>query len=396
MIGANEPVEPQRLIQFIRESGFSTASSVTGLAGRGVGMDVVNSEIKQIGGSLEIQTEAGKGSRFTIRIPFSLAVMQAIGVTIGDRPFQIPLNSVAGVARVTPTEYAAMLRSESAAYKFAGEEFPVLELEPLLEAPSLPPDNDNVSLLMVRAGEHMAAIRVAGLQGHREIVVKPVGPQISSIPGILGGTIAADGQVMIILDMGPLIRRGLERAVQPPEPVVAVREQTRQPVIMVVDDSITMRKVTSRVLENHSLEVMTAQDGVDAIEKLNERVPDLMLLDIEMPRMDGYQLLEHVRADARLRHVPVIMITSRAGQKHRKKARQAGANAYLTKPYQEAELIEQVSAVLISNSFRGGLTQSCLAPMPFRAPHTRQARRGPRGKRPWGRNAVLARIILRR
>jgi chemosensory pili system protein ChpA (sensor histidine kinase/response regulator) len=107
-----------------------------------------------------------------------------------------------------------------------------------------------------------------------------------------------------------------------------------------------MRKVTSRVLENHSLEVMTAQDGVDAIEKLHERVPDLMLLDIEMPRMDGYQLLEHVRADARLRHVPVIMITSRAGQKHRKKARQAGANAYLTKPYQEAELIEQVGAVL--------------------------------------------------
>jgi chemosensory pili system protein ChpA (sensor histidine kinase/response regulator) len=346
MIGANEQVEPQRLIQFIRESGFSTATAVTGLAGRGVGMDVVNSEIKQIGGSLEIETEAGKGSRFTIRIPFSLAVMQAIGVTIGDRPFQIPLNSVAGVARVTPAEYATMLRSESPGYKFAGEEYPVVELEPLLEAPSLPLDSDNVSLLMVRAGEHMAAIRVAGLQGHREIVVKPVGPQISSIPGILGGTIAADGQVMIILDMGPLIRRGLERAVQPPAPVVAVREETRQPVVMVVDDSITMRKVTSRVLENHSLEVMTAQDGVDAIEKLHERVPDLMLLDIEMPRMDGYQLLEHVRADARLRHVPVIMITSRAGQKHRKKARQAGANAYLTKPYQEAELIEQVGAVL--------------------------------------------------
>jgi chemosensory pili system protein ChpA (sensor histidine kinase/response regulator) len=346
MIGANEQVEPQRLIQFIRESGFSTATAVTGLAGRGVGMDVVNSEIKQIGGSLEIRTEAGKGSRFTIRIPFSLAVMQAIGVAIGDRPFQIPLNSVAGVARVTPAEYAAMLRSESPVYKFAGEEYPVLELEPLLEAPSLPLDSDNVSLLMVRAGEHMAAIRVAGLQGHREIVVKPVGPQISSIPGILGGTIAADGQVMIILDMGPLIRQGLERAVQPIAPVVAVREENRQPVVMVVDDSITMRKVTSRVLENHSLEVMTAQDGVDAIEKLHERVPDLMLLDIEMPRMDGYQLLEHVRADARLRHVPVIMITSRAGQKHRKKARQAGANAYLTKPYQEAELIEQVNAVL--------------------------------------------------
>jgi chemosensory pili system protein ChpA (sensor histidine kinase/response regulator) len=346
LISADEQVEPHRLMQFIRESGFSTATTVTGLAGRGVGMDVVNSEIKQIGGSMEIDSEAGKGTRFTIRIPFSLAVMQAIGVTIGDRPFQIPLNSVAGVARMTPAEYSALLRSESPVYTFAGEDYPVLELEPLLDAPPLPLNGDNVSLLMIRTGEHLAAIRVAGLQGHQEIVVKPVGPQISSIPGILGGTIAADGQVMIILDMGPLIRRGLERAVLPVEPVAPVREASRQPLVMVVDDSITMRKVTSRVLENHSLEVMTAQDGIDAIEKLHERVPDLMLLDIEMPRMDGYQLLEHVRSDARLRHVPVVMITSRAGQKHRKKARQAGADAYLTKPYQEAELVEQVSAML--------------------------------------------------
>ena len=107
-----------------------------------------------------------------------------------------------------------------------------------------------------------------------------------------------------------------------------------------------MRKVTSRVLDNHSIEVMTAQDGIDAIEQLHGRVPDLMLLDIEMPRMDGYELLDHVRADSRLRHVPIVMITSRAGQKHRKKARKAGANAYLTKPYQEAELVEKVGEML--------------------------------------------------
>ncbi len=346
LLRADEDVEPQRLVQFIRQSGFSTATSVTGLAGRGVGMDVVNSEIKQIGGSMEIETEAGVGTRFTIRIPFSLAVMQAIGVNIGDRLFQIPLNSVAGVARATPSEYASLMRGESPAYEFAGESFPLLELEPLLEAPPIPLDSENVSLLMIRSGEHRAAFRVAALQGHQEIVVKPVGPQISSIPGILGGTIAADGQVMIILDMGPLIRRGLERAAEPPAEAAPAREETRQPLVMVVDDSITMRKVTSRVLENHALEVLTAQDGVDAIEKLHDRVPDLMLLDIEMPRMDGYQLLEHVRADARLRHVPVVMVTSRAGQKHRRKARGAGANAYMTKPYQEAELVEKVGELL--------------------------------------------------
>jgi chemosensory pili system protein ChpA (sensor histidine kinase/response regulator) len=346
LMKASDEIESQQLLQFIRRSGFSTSETVTGLSGRGVGMDVVNSEIKQIGGSMEIETEPGKGTRFTIRIPFSLAVMQAIAVNVGERVFQIPLNSVAGVARMTPSEFAAVSASESPSYEFAGEEYPLLELEPLLGLPVQPLDSDNVSLLMIRSGDVNAAFRVASLQGHQEVVVKPVGPQISSIPGILGGTIAADGQVMIILDMGPLIRRGLEQAEQPVERIEAPRETARQPLVMVVDDSITMRKVTSRVLDNHSIEVMTAQDGVDAIEQLRDRVPDLMLLDIEMPRMDGYELLEHVRSDARLRHVPVVMITSRAGQKHRRKARSAGANAYLTKPYQEAELVDQVSEML--------------------------------------------------
>jgi chemosensory pili system protein ChpA (sensor histidine kinase/response regulator) len=346
MIKEDDNVEPQRLIEFIRDSGFSTSETVTGLAGRGVGMDVVNSEIKQIGGSMEIESEPGKGSRFTIRIPFSLAVMQAIGVSVDDRPFLIPLNSVAGVARMSPSDYTSLATGESPMYEFAGEQFPILELEPLLDAPPLPLDSENVSLMMIRAGDSKAAFRVSGLQGHQEVVIKPVGPQISSIPGILGGTIAGDGQVVIILDMGPLIRRGLENAIKPVAPVAAPRDEMRQPLVMVVDDSITMRKVTSRVLENHSIEVVTAQDGLDAIERLHERVPDLMLLDIEMPRMDGYELAQHVRSDARLRHVPIVMITSRAGQKHRKKARDSGANAYLTKPYQEAELVAQVGEML--------------------------------------------------
>jgi len=346
MIGKDDGVGTGRLIEFIRQSGFSTSDKVTGLSGRGVGMDVVNSEIKQIGGSMEIDTEPGVGTRFTIRIPFSLAVMQTIGVTVDDRPFQIPLNSVAGVARMTPSEYTALARGESPMYEFAEEQFPLLELEPLLDVPPLPLDSENVSLLMIRSGERKAAFRVTGLQGHQEIVIKPVGPQISSIPGILGGTIAADGQVVIILDMGPLIRRGLEQSIEPVKALVTPTEVTRQPLVMVVDDSITMRKVTSRVLENHSIEVMTAIDGLDAIEKLHERVPDLMLLDIEMPRMDGYELAQHIRSDARLRHVPIVMITSRSGQKHRRKARDAGANAYLTKPYREADLVARVGEML--------------------------------------------------
>lgn len=342
----NDDISDQALIEFIMESGFSTATTVTGLAGRGVGMDVVNSEIKQIGGSMDIASESGQGTCFTIRIPFSLAVTQAIGVTVGEQSYFVPLNSVSGVARIMPAEYLKLIRSESPEYEFAGENYPVLELEPLLGSQSAPQQAGNISLLMIRSGEHKAAFRVSELQGHQEVVMKPVGPQISSIPGILGATISADGRVVLILDIGPLIRRGLSQAAAPvveaPKPV----EKARRPLVMVVDDSITMRKVTSRVLENHAVEVMTAQDGLDAIENLHDRIPDLMLLDIEMPRMDGYELAEHVRADSRLRHVPIVMITSRAGQKHRKRARDAGANDYMTKPYQEAELVAKVSEML--------------------------------------------------
>ncbi len=347
MMTRKEDVPEARLLSFILESGFSTATTVTGLAGRGVGMDVVSNEVKQIGGSMEIKSVAGQGTCFTLRIPFSLAVMQAIGVTVGKRPFLVPLNSVGGVARMPPADYAALRASDDPVYEFAGDTYPVLELEPLLGEQSIPVDSGSVSLLMIRSGEHRAAFRVAELQGHQEVVIKPVGPHISSIPGILGATINGEGTVVLILDMGPVIRRGLAAASNT-QPVVqaTVQDAKRAPLVMVVDDSITMRKVTSRVLENHALEVMTAQDGVDALERLHDRIPDLMLLDIEMPRMDGYELAEHVRADPRLKHIPIVMITSRAGQKHRQKARDAGANAYLTKPYQEADLVAKVGEML--------------------------------------------------
>jgi len=344
----SDNISEKALTSFIMESGFSTATTVTGLAGRGVGMDVVNSEIRQIGGSMDIESHSGQGTCFTIRIPFSLAVMQAIGVTVGEQQYFVPLNSVSGVARITPAEYLKLCKQESPEYEFAGEKYPILELEPLLGSDLVPHQSGNISLLMIRAGDHKAAFRVSELQGHQEVVMKPVGPQISSIPGILGATISADGRVVLILDIGPLIRRGLAQAAAPAAVVAIAKpaEKARAPLVMVVDDSITMRKVTSRVLENHAVEVMTAQDGLDAIENLHDRIPDLMLLDIEMPRMDGYELAEHVRADPRLRHVPIVMITSRAGQKHRKRARDAGANDYMTKPYQEAELVAKVSEML--------------------------------------------------
>ncbi len=340
-----EPTE-QQLLQFILNSGFTTFKKVTALAGRGVGMDVVNSEIKQIGGSVEIASETGKGSCFTIRIPFTLAVMQAIGVKAGEHRYLIPVAAVAGVARMLPNDYTGLLEQEQPAYVFAGESYPILDLESLLGEPATPLGDDTISILMIKSGGQRAAFRVPELLGHREIVIKPVGPQISSVPGILGGSITGDGKVVIIIDVGPLVRQALLTGTRPAPLLENIDIRPQKTLALVADDSITMRKVTTRVLESHDFEVITARDGVEATELMQERVPDLLLLDIEMPRMDGYQVAEHVRADARLRGVPIVMITSRAGKKHRDRGKKAGANAYLSKPYKESELITEVYKLL--------------------------------------------------
>jgi chemosensory pili system protein ChpA (sensor histidine kinase/response regulator) len=337
---------PRQLLQLILQSGFSTSKTVTTLAGRGVGMDVVNSEIKQIGGSIEIESEEGKGCRFTIRIPFTLAVMQAICVTAGEHPYLIPVASVAGVARMLPDDFQKLLENEKPAYEFAGESYSILDLEPLLGEPTTPLGDDTISILMIKSGEQRAAFRVSALLGHREIVVKPVGPQIKSVPGILGGAITGDGQVVIIIDAGPLIRQAVLTGARPAPLIESVDIRPQRTLALIADDSITMRKVTTRVLETYDIEVITARDGVEATELMQDRVPDLLLLDIEMPRMDGYQVAEYVRADARLRKIPIIMITSRAGKKHRDRGIAAGANAYLSKPYKESELIDEVRKLL--------------------------------------------------
>jgi chemosensory pili system protein ChpA (sensor histidine kinase/response regulator) len=346
LIQEDSSPQPQQLLQLILNSGFSTSKTVTALAGRGVGMDVVNSEIKQIGGSVEIASEEGVGTCFTIRIPFTLAVMQAIGIRAGEHRYLIPVASVAGVARMLPDDYTKLLERDKPIYEFAGESYSILDLESLLGEPSSPLGDDTISMLMIKSGGQRAAFRVPELLGHREIVIKPVGPQISSVPGILGGSITSDGQVIIIIDVGPLIRQALLTGARPAPPLENIDIRPKKTLAMVADDSITMRKVTTRVLESHDFEVVTARDGMEATALMQERVPDILLLDVEMPRMNGYQVAEFVRADARLRQLPIVMITSRAGKKHRDRGMEAGANSYLSKPYKESELIKEVYKLL--------------------------------------------------
>jgi chemosensory pili system protein ChpA (sensor histidine kinase/response regulator) len=325
----------------IMEPGFSTAETVSRLAGRGVGMDVVASEVRQLGGSLDIKSKQGEGTAFTLRLPQTLAVTQAVFVRIGDTTYAVPIASVRGVGRISRDELGA----SDASYRYGGEEYPVHDLGSLLgHAPAKAEGQLQMPLLLIRAGDLRAAVLVDQVVGNREIVVKPVGPQVASVPGIFGATIMGDGRVVVILDVAPLVRRQavLPRDVQP-QPDIA---QRRVPLVMVVDDSVTMRKVTGRVLERHNIEVATAKDGIDALERMAERVPDLMLLDIEMPRMDGYELATAMRAETRLRDVPIIMITSRTGEKHRQRAMEIGVQRYLGKPYQENERMRNVFDVL--------------------------------------------------
>jgi chemosensory pili system protein ChpA (sensor histidine kinase/response regulator) len=345
----------------VLETGFSTAEQVTKIAGRGVGMDVVANEIKQLGGTLAIDSQRGKGTEFIIRLPFTLAVTQAIQVRLGEQVFAVPMSSVQGVARIAREDFERRITQPHPVFTYAGEEYVIHELSGLLGLPSHRlSDVTQLPLLLARTGDQRAAVRVDTVMGSREIVVKSVGPQVSSVPGIFGATIMGDGSVVMILDLSPLVRRSaalraevaveaaLEEALPGlvPEAATPAPEARRQPLVMVVDDSITMRKVTSRVLERHDMEVITAKDGLDAVEKLQDRIPDLVLLDIEMPRMDGYELATYMRNDPRLRTIPIIMITSRTGEKHRQRAFEIGVDRYLGKPYQEADLLRNVDETL--------------------------------------------------
>lgn len=345
-------VSDDQIFQLTQVPGFSTAEKVTQVAGRGVGMDVVANEIKQLGGTLGIESQKGVGTTFVMRLPFTLAVTQALIVRIGETNFAIPMTSVHGVARVAPNELAHRMAEENPSFDYLGDDYTIHDLPQLLGVHVVSsPEEGDVPLLLARSGDLRAAIRVDAVLGSREIVVKPVGPQVSSVPGILGATIMGDGSVLMILDLAPMVRHGVARRAFEAEAAVPhaprVQDEVRvKPLVMVVDDSITMRKVTGRVLERHEFEVMTAKDGVDALEKLNERVPDLMLLDIEMPRMDGYELATQMKADERLAGVPIIMITSRTGDKHRQRAFDIGVERYIGKPYQENDLIVQINDVL--------------------------------------------------
>jgi len=331
---------------FILESGFTTAAGLSQISGRGVGMDVVMTEIKQLNGTLEIDSQQGKGSVFKILMPLTMSVSRALMVQAGEEIFAIPLVGIENIIRESRGVLEQLTENNNTYYQWHDEQYQFMHLGSVLgiNNPILPAEDAKSPILLARSGDKRVAIFVDGLMGSREIVVKSVGPQLSTVKGVTGATILGDGKIALILDLAVLAREASTLVTAADE--IVLTEGDVQATVMVVDDSITVRKVTQRLLKRHDYNVITAKDGVDAISVLHETLPDVMLLDIEMPRMDGFELATHMRDDERFKKVPIIMITSRTGDKHKDRAMKIGVNAYMGKPFQEHDLIAAIKKMV--------------------------------------------------
>ncbi|MCK9284894.1 MAG: Hpt domain-containing protein [Rhodocyclaceae bacterium] len=339
LLKAGEEADTQRLTQFIFLSGFTTANALSAVAGRGVGMDVVRNEIMALGGRVEVHTEPGRGSAFTLTLPASMAIGQALLVQAGNAHYAIPSAMVEQAMELAADEIDA-LRAEGA-YRWMNRRYPWHALNRLLgREPAASAEPRRHWLLLVRGGAHHLALEVDAMLGNQEVVMKPVGPQLARVPGIAGATVLGDGEIVLILNPAALAESAETAA---PSPAAAATAAAMPPTVMVVDDSLTVRKITGRLLERAGYRVLTAKDGIDALEKLAETLPEVILADIEMPRMDGFELVRNLRADPRWQTLPVIMITSRTADKHRGVAEQLGVRHFLGKPYDEAQLLELVA-----------------------------------------------------
>jgi chemosensory pili system protein ChpA (sensor histidine kinase/response regulator) len=352
LITEDSDISDHEVMQFIMHAGFSTAQKLTQISGRGVGMDVVGSEIKALGGSITIDSSLGVGTEFTIRIPFTVSINRALMVVVKEETYAIPLNTLHGIQRVSPYELEAYYQPDAPQIEIFGQPYRLEYLGRMLDKSENPNFEGQVAplpVILASSGDDSVALQVDRVIGSREVVVKTLGPQFSEVGGISGATILGDGSVVVILDVMALVRS--YEAFPQTESTVQIEEVLPEPqshvrTVMIVDDSVTVRKVTSRLMERQGWDVVLAKDGLDAVTQLQDIYPDIVLLDIEMPKMDGFEVLRRVRADERLKSLPIIMITSRTGEKHQQQALELGVNQFLGKPFQEASLLATIEEVI--------------------------------------------------
>ncbi len=332
-----ETISYEQAIQMIFMPGISTSKEVTEISGRGVGLDVVRSEVSALGGRLDVTSVVGKGVRFTIHLPLTLAVTRTLMVRAANEIYAIPATMISQVQQLKPSGMEAVYQTKQ--MEWQGKTYPLYYLPRLLGDDTAEPVSCPYNaFLLLHSGENRISLHVDELIGNQEVVVKNIGPQLARLPGIAGATVTGNGAVSLIIN--PIVFAQQIKLSRNTEKVdIAIPPVRKVPLVMVVDDSLTVRKITARLLTRLGYQVVTAKDGLDAIEQLVDLSPAVMLLDVEMPRMDGFELTKRLRQDSKTKDLPIVMITSRTADKHRNYALEIGVNEYLGKPFQEEELI---------------------------------------------------------
>ena len=356
LVRPQETLSDQETMRLILRPGFSTAGALSQISGRGVGMDVVSSEVKALGGHLQIASVEGQGTLFTMRLPFAMAANPVLFVGTQSQTYALPLGYVQGLSRLDLAKVREHLDQTDKFISFSGNDYAVRYLGGLLEPGSqLVLQEDHVyPVVFVRtSGGHCIAWIVDKIFGRREVVLQSLGNLFKESRFYSSATITSDGEVVLLPDMADLALHvnGVATNIDPSQAafVIPAPERHERPHILVVDDSITVRKVTEKLLVSENMLVGTAKDGLEALEILEKFDPDLILMDIEMPRMDGFEVLESVRQNPDWNHVPIIMISSRTAEKHQQRAEQLGANSFLGKPYQNQELMALIRRYLALN-----------------------------------------------
>ncbi|MCB5187727.1 Hpt domain-containing protein [Methylobacillus caricis] len=338
-------ISEQALLALIFEPGFTTARVISQISGRGVGLDAVRSDITALGGRIDVSSSAGAGAIFSIFLPVTLSVSQAVLVRYAERKFALPAVMVEQVLKLKPESMDAAYSSGSVFW--SDRHYPLYFLGRLTGDTASPEKQRYSPVILLRSAQYRIALHVDDIVGNQEVVMKTIGPQLARVPGMVGATVMGDGSIVLILNPVQLANRESLAAgtvstslVTAPEPIAI------KPLALLVDDSLTMRKVLSRLLEREGYEVAVAKDGMEAIQAMQETLPDIILTDIEMPRMDGFELARNIRNDERSRNIPIVIVSSRTAEKHQALARSLGVNAFFGKPVQEDDLVLKLQELL--------------------------------------------------
>ncbi len=338
LLSPNAESNSDSLTQLIFESGFSTAEQVTGLAGRGIGMDAVKATIVAMGGAIKIESQSGLGTSVIMALPKSSSTQKILLVSDANQKIALPSTMVQQV--LTMTLANAKQAMAEGFMLWQDKKIALCALSDLIREPTVTHSaTDRISFLILHQLDDWIAVKVGEVHGHHEVVVKPPGPQLASVPGLMGAAMLPDGDILLVMNLLQLhahaVSNPFTRSISTP-----IVPEHVPPLVLVVDDSLTVRRVSQRMLEKHGYSVALARHGAHALDLLSQLSPAAVLLDIEMPTMDGFELLSRLRSDERFRALPVAMITSRMAERHRLHAMQLGANAYFGKPYREQELLE--------------------------------------------------------